>query len=41
MWFSQRILRQAQKKTVAGLRKLKKSIEDSDKEVKAQWMETI
>lgn len=27
------------KKTVAGLRKLKKSIEDSDKEVKAQWME--
>lgn len=27
------------RKTVAGLRKLKKSIEDSDKEVKAQWME--
>lgn len=27
------------KKTVAGLRKLKKSIEDSDKEVKVQWME--
>lgn len=27
------------KKTVASLRKLKKSIEDSDKEAKAQWME--
>lgn len=27
------------KKTVAGLRKLKKSIEDSDKKVKIQWME--